>query len=95
MPAAQVKRIALTEKQIKKHRLPTRPTKRNGNSHAVGFVGRSVELDALPPRVLRDLIRKVVERHISPAQTLALRVAEDSERKLLLAWRPPEAEAAE
>lgn len=97
-PPPQVKRIALTEKQIKKHRLPTRPTKRNGNSHAAGFVGRSVELDALPPRVLRDLVRKVVERHISPAQTLALRVAEDSERKLLLAWRPPtppEAEAAE
>ena len=97
-PPPQVKRIALTEKQIKKHRLPTRPTKRNGNSHAAGFVGRSVELDALPPRVLRDLVRKVIERHISPAQTLALRVAEDSERKLLLAWRPPtppEAEAAE
>jgi hypothetical protein len=97
-PPPQVKRIALTEKQIKKHRLPTRPTKRNGNPHAAGFVGRSVELDALPPRVLRDLVRKVIERHISPAQTLALRVAEDSERKLLLAWRPPpppKAEAAE
>jgi hypothetical protein len=97
-PPPKVKRIALTEKQIKKHRLPTRPTKRNGNPHAAGFVGRSVELDALPPRVLRDLVRKVIERHISPAQTLALRVAEDSERKLLLAWRPPtppEAEAAE
>jgi hypothetical protein len=97
-PPPKVKRIALTEKQIKKHRLPTRPTKRNGNPHAAGFVGRSVELDALPPRVLRDLVRKVIERHISPAQTLALRVAEDSERKLLLAWRPPtppKAEAAE
>ena len=29
--------------------------------------------DVLPPRVLRDLVRKVIERHISPAQTLARR----------------------
>ena len=87
-PPPQVKRIALTEKQIKRYRLPTRPTKRNGNAHAAGFVGRSVELDALPPGVLRNLVRKAIEQHISPAQTLGLRAAEESERKLLLAWRP-------
>ena len=87
-PPPQVKRIALTEKQIKRYRLPTRPTKRNGNAHAAGFVGRSVELDALPPRVLRKLVRKAIEQHISPAQTLGLRAAEEFERKLLLAWRP-------
>jgi hypothetical protein len=84
----RVKRIALTEAQIKRYRLPTRPTKRNGNSHAAGFVGRSVELDALPPRVLRDLARQTIEHHVSPTETLALREAEDSERELLLAWRP-------
>lgn len=84
----KVERIALTEQQIKKYRLPTRPTKREGNRHASGFTGRSVELDALAPRVLRELAQKVIERHISPAQTLALRAAEDSERELLLAWRP-------
>ena len=92
-PPPQVERIALTEKQIKKYRLPTRPTKRNGNPHAAGFVGRSVELDALPPRVLRDLVRNVIERHISPAQTMMLREAEDSERELLRAWRPPRRKA--
>jgi hypothetical protein len=91
-PPPQVERIALTEKQIKRYRLPTRPTKRNGNAHAAGFVGRSVELDALPPRVLRNLVRKAIEQHISPAQTLALRAAEESERKLLLAWRPDQVE---
>ena len=42
-PPPLVERIALTEKQIKKHRLPTRPTKREGNPHAAGFVGRSVD----------------------------------------------------
>jgi hypothetical protein len=38
--------------------------------HGVGrgdewFVGESVELDALPPRVLRDMVRDVIEQHIS------------------------------
>jgi hypothetical protein len=83
-----VRRIALTEAQIKRYRLPTRPTKRNGNPHAAGFVGKSVELDALPPRALRDLARKVIERHVSPHQTLMLREAENSERELLRTWRP-------
>jgi hypothetical protein len=88
-PVPTVERVALTEKQIGRYHLPTRPTKRDGNRHAAGFVGRSVELDALTPRVLRDMVRKVIERHISPAATMALRVAEDSERELLRAWRPP------
>lgn len=83
-----VQRVALTEKQIKRYRLPTRPTKWIGNRHAVGFVGDSVELDALPPRVLRDLVRNVIEQHIPAAEVEALRAAEDSERELLLAWRP-------
>jgi hypothetical protein len=87
-PPPCVKRVALTEAQIKRYKLPTRPTKREGNRHAVDFVGRSVELDALPPRVLRDIARKVIERHISAAQTNALRAAEDSERELLRMWRP-------
>jgi len=88
-PPPKVQRTALTLKQIERYRLPTRPTKRHGNRHAIGFKGRSVELDALPPRVLRNLVTKVIERHISPAATLALREAEDSERELLRMWRPP------
>jgi hypothetical protein len=84
-PAPQVKRVALTKQQIERYQLPTRPTKRAGNRHAAGFVGRSVELDAMPPRVLRDLVRKVIEKHISPAAIVALRKAEDSERALLRA----------
>jgi hypothetical protein len=86
-PPPTVERRALTEKQIQQHRLPTRPTKRDGNRHAHGFEGDSVELDALPPRVLRSMVRDVIERHISPEATEVLRAAEDSERELLRAWR--------
>ena len=87
-PPPTVKRVALTEAQIRRYRLPTRPTKRDGNTHAADFEGDSVELDALPPRVLRDMVRKVIEQHVSPAQTEALRVAEESERELLRMWGP-------
>jgi hypothetical protein len=90
-PAPSVERVALTKAHIRRYRLPTRPTKREGNRHAEGFAGDSVELDALQPRVLRDMVRDVIERHISPAETMMLRQAEDSERELLRALRPDDA----
>jgi hypothetical protein len=85
-PAPIVKRVALTEAHIKRYRLPTRPTKRIGNKHADGFIGDSVELDALSPRILRGMVRKAIEQRISPAETMILCEAEDSERELLRAW---------
>jgi hypothetical protein len=89
-----IERIALTEKLIKKHRLPTRPTKRDKNPHAKDFRGDSVELDALPARELRKLVTKCIEQHISSADVTALRIAEDSERELLRGWAKRAAKAA-
>jgi hypothetical protein len=79
-----IKRVALTEEMIATHDLPTRPTKREGNRHAAGFAGNSVELDALPPRVLRALVTDVIEDHISEHELKLLRVAEESEREQLM-----------
>jgi hypothetical protein len=90
-PPPIVERVALTKTQIRRHRLPTRPTKRAGNNHAADFEGDSVELDALPPRILRELVAGVIERHVWPAQTRILREAEESERELLRMWRPGDA----
>jgi hypothetical protein len=78
--------------------LPTRPTKREGNSHANAFVGDSVELDALPVGVPRDLMRMPIEQHIDADAPATLREAEESERELIKAWanglanesRPPQ-----
>lgn len=81
-----MERFALTREQIAEHRLPTRPTKREGNRHAAGFEGESVELDALPPRTLKAMVRAAIERHITPETLVALRTAEESERELLRAW---------
>jgi DNA topoisomerase VI subunit A len=83
-PSPYIKRIALTKEQIRRYRLPTRPTKRRGNSHAKNFEGNSVELDALPARALRDLVTECIEQHISAETLNALRAAEESEREVLV-----------
>ena len=75
-------RIAVTSQQIKRWRLPTRPTKTD-DSRAKGFRGRSVEVDAIPPDELRALVEAKITSHIRPRALKALQVAEESERGLL------------
>ena len=55
----EVRRVALTAAQVEQYALPPQPGKET-DSRAAGFVERhgrlvQVELDALPPDVLRDL----------------------------------------
>lgn len=76
-------RIAVTPEQIEEYNLPTRPTKRNGNSHARGFKGDSVEADALPPDILRGLVEKYITQHVDMEALRVVQVAEESERKAL------------
>lgn len=54
-------RLAITPEQILEHQLPTRPTKQT-DSRAAGFKGESVEVDALPSPVLRQLVRDAIEQ---------------------------------
>jgi hypothetical protein len=82
-PSPIIERVALTEEHIAEFDLPTRPTKRDGNQHAKKFEGESVELDALPPNILRDMVREVIEQHITPRELEVLRAAEESERDIL------------
>jgi hypothetical protein len=84
-PGAEIhfERVAVTEQQIVDMSLPTRPTKREGNAHAKGFEGNSVDLDAIPPMELRRLVRECIERHIPPGYMESLEVAEQSEREIL------------
>ncbi len=93
-PMPTVERYALTRGQIEEYDLPTRPTKRDGNPHAANFVGDSVELDALPSRVLRELVLDCIEGHISPSDVAVLREAEESERELLQRWAKRTSRAA-
>jgi hypothetical protein len=75
-------RLAVTEEQIEDYRLPTRPTKRT-DSRSAGFLGESVEVDAIRPSVLRELVDNAVTRHIDPERLRITRMVEQSERELL------------
>ena len=77
--------IALTREQVTLYKLPTRPTKVVGNSHAARFSdAESVELDALEPEVLQDLLRDAIEGHIDRRELEVMEEAEESERGMLL-----------
>jgi hypothetical protein len=75
--------VAVTPDQITAWKLPTRPTKREGNRHAKDFIGDSCELDAIPPLQLRELVRGCIERHIDAGRFETMKVAEESEREAL------------
>jgi hypothetical protein len=86
-PEAEIhfERAAVTRRQATEWNLPTRPTKTT-DTRAKNFTGSSVELDAIPPDKLRDLVRGCIERHIDQEQMKVLRVAEESERSTLERW---------
>jgi hypothetical protein len=77
-------RLAVTEAQIAKYDLPTRPTKIT-DSRAKNFVGESVEVDAIPTRLLRLIVEAAITRWIDDDALYAMRVAEQSEREGLRA----------
>jgi hypothetical protein len=81
-PDAEIhfERIAVTQEQIRDWDLPTRPTKTEDTRAAKFGEAESVELDAIDPQRLRDLVQEAIERHM-PAETYeALMQEQDEER---------------
>jgi hypothetical protein len=83
---AVFERLAVTEAQIQELHLPTRPTKCSDNRSA-GFTGGSVEVDAIPPRILRQLVEEAITRHVDPDTLRHHRAVEAEERAGLQALR--------
>ena len=83
-PQAEIhfQRIAVTPEQIREWDLPSRPTKAS-DTRARNFGDISVELDAIPPDRLRQLVEGAIERHLPKRQFEILKIAEASERDLL------------
>jgi hypothetical protein len=79
-------RPAVTREQIQDWNLPTRPTKQSDPRAKKFGSATSVELDAIPARQLRALVRECIERHVDQEKLALLRVAEESERELLRKW---------
>jgi hypothetical protein len=77
-----VERVAVTRDQIKRLNLPSRPTKTT-DARAKDWDGGSVELDAIPARQLREMVRVCIDRHVDRAAWQATERAERADRKRL------------
>lgn len=77
-----VTRLGVTRAQVTAWNLPTRPTK-SGDILAKDFDGDSVDLDAIPPRTLRRLVREAIEQHIDHDALVKERQIEALERARL------------
>jgi hypothetical protein len=75
-------RIAVTPEQINYWELPTRPTK-SSDTRSKGFGNISVELDAIEPNQLRDVVQRAIEQHLPQDQFEVLKAAEQSEREII------------
>ena len=91
-----VERIALNPVQVNAYRLPTRPGKPSDSRHAAfaaRFGDASVELDALPPDVLTDLVEDAILSRIDRDAWDAAEAVEELERRTFASlaatdWRP-------
>jgi hypothetical protein len=83
-PDAEIyfERIAVTPEQIEHWDLPTRPTKAS-DTRAKGFGDISVELDAIEPNRLRQIVQRAIEQHLPQHQFKVLKAAEESEREII------------
>jgi hypothetical protein len=84
-----VVRVALSAAQVVEHDLPPQPGK-EGDSRARGFLERhgelrQVELDALPPNVLRELYEAAVDQFWDASAFEKVMQRERADRELLVA----------
>ena len=74
--------VAVTPEQIVALDLPTRPTKKT-DSRSRNFEGESVEVDAIPPADLRQLVHDCIEQHIDPHALAETKRIEELEKESL------------
>ena len=81
-----VRRLAVDRDQIDAWHLPTRPTK-SSDTRARKFRQihgtESVELDAIPPDVLRSLVQEAIDQHMDPWRLQQFQIVEREERETL------------
>lgn len=79
-----VKILGVLERQIGAWKLPTRPTK-TSDSRSAGFASSvSVELDAIPPANLRELVTGAILKHL-PEAAMGIKEAEEESTRVYLA----------
>ena len=78
----QTSRIAVTPYQIEVLDLPLRPTKQT-DSRSKGWEGGSVEVDAIPAGILREIVEAWIVPFIDAHDWRVCKAVEESERELL------------
>jgi hypothetical protein len=84
-PRAQIHftRLAVLPGQVADWSLPSRPTKTSDSRARAFGHAESVELDAIHPDRLRELVESAIVEHLPRDQLKVLQVAEESEREML------------
>ncbi len=62
--------------------LQTRPTKKT-DTRCKNFEGESVEVDAIPPKILRSMVKEVIEKQIDQFQLYQSKLVEKEEQELV------------
>ena len=75
-------RIAVTQDQVIQFNLQTRPTKKS-DPRSEKFQGESVEVDAIPPAILRSMVEQYILLHLDPEKVDQCRRIESAERATL------------
>ena len=76
------RRLAITEDQIEQYDLPTKPRKKTDKR--VQQIKETVEAEAMPSHLMRQLLRDAVESFLPAGALEVAKVAEESERLSLL-----------
>jgi hypothetical protein len=77
-----VERLAVTPSQVAEWKLPSRPAK-TSDPEAHKFAGEAVELDAIPPNILIELVQTAIVDLIDADAWRREQVVEQSEREIL------------
>lgn len=85
-----VRRLAVTLEQVEAMNLPTRPTKQTdtrAKKFEVEYGTESVELDAIPPSALRQMVSNAITQHADTAEHRRLKNIERLERESMISGR--------
>lgn len=78
----EFERVAITPEQIATYDLPTKP--RKPGDRRAKHIKFTVEAEAMPARIMRQLVRERIEELLPPGLLETVRAAEESERATLL-----------
>ena len=77
------RKAAVTPEQIEQWGLPSHPAKKSDSRHARYQIDNAVELEAIPPKILNALIRKLIFQHLDTRTVARMQIVEKAERETL------------